>query len=164
MARSKMRRKPAAFGRGTGVPHPVDVHVGKRIRLQRLLLGMNQDTLGKALGLAFQQVQKYEKGANRVSASRLAEMATVLGVPIPFFFSGLSAPNDTEDRQWQEWTEHGETIELIRCYHAIPDYGVRQQFLDLIRTIAGALTDPRKPGEEASHLRQPRAPRRTRRR
>ena len=162
-----MRRNPAAFGRGTGVPHPVDVHVGKRIRLQRLLLGMNQDTLGKALGLAFQQVQKYEKGANRVSASRLAEMATVLGVPIPFFFSGLSASDDTlnaEDRQWQEWMGHGETIELIRCYHAIPDDGVRQQFLDLVKTIAGASMGPRQTGEEASHLRQPRAPRRTRRR
>jgi ribosome-binding protein aMBF1 (putative translation factor) len=72
------------YGRGTGVPNPIDVHVGGRIRMRRLLLGMNQETLANALGLTFQQVQKYEGGANRVSASRLSAMAEILGVPISY--------------------------------------------------------------------------------
>src|SRR5580704_10009108 len=77
------------YGRGTGIPNPIDVHVGKRIRMRRLLLGMNQETLATALGLTFQQVQKYEGGANRVSASRLSAMADILDVPISYFFSDL---------------------------------------------------------------------------
>ena len=83
----------ARHGRGTGVPNPVDVHVGARIRTRRLLLGMNQETLANALGLTFQQVKKYEGGANRVSASRLSAMADILGVPISFFHiqSGFAA-------------------------------------------------------------------------
>ena len=76
------------YGRGTGIPHPIDVHVGKRIRMRRLFLGMNQKTY-KALGLTFQQVQKYECSASRVSASRLSAMADILGVPISFFFGDL---------------------------------------------------------------------------
>ena len=84
----------ARYGRGTGVPDPVDVHVGARIRTRRLLLGMNQETLASALGLTFQQVQKYEGGANRVSASRLAEVAEVLGVPVAYFFNDLDLAGD----------------------------------------------------------------------
>src|SRR5437868_12437578 len=80
----------APYGRGTGVPNPVDMHVGARIRTRRLLIGMNQETLAKALGLTFQQVQKYEGGANRVSASRLSQIAEILGVPIAYFFSDLA--------------------------------------------------------------------------
>src|SRR5712675_3034312 len=79
------------YGRGTGVPNPIDVHVGGRIRMRRLLLGMNQETLARALGLTFQQVQKYEGGANRVSASRLSQIAEVLGVTIAYFFTDLEA-------------------------------------------------------------------------
>src|SRR5260370_6511970 len=92
------------YGRGTGIPNPIDVHVGGRVRMRRLLLGMNQDTLANALGLTFQQVQKYEGGANRVSASRLSARAEILGVPISYFFGDLR-PDDTEispeDRQWR---------------------------------------------------------------
>ena len=69
-------------------PNPIDVHVGTRIRLRRTLMGMSQERLGEALGLTFQQVQKYEKGTNRVSASRLQEMSYILQVPVPFFFEG----------------------------------------------------------------------------
>jgi len=91
-ARSVGEPKPAPkYGRGTGVPNPIDVHVGNRIRMRRLLLGMNQETLANALGLTFQQVQKYEGGANRVSASRLSAMAEILGVPISYFFGDLRA-------------------------------------------------------------------------
>lgn len=127
------------YGRGTGVPNPIDVHVGSRIRMRRLLLGMNQETLANALGLTFQQVQKYEGGANRVSASRLSAMADILGVPISYFFGDLR-PDDTapsrEDQQWREHLQRPETIELIRLYYAIPDAKVRRQFFDMAITLA----------------------------
>ena len=127
------------FGRGTGVPNPIDVHVGARIRMRRLLLGMNQETLANALGLTFQQVQKYEGGANRVSASRLSAMADILGVPISYFFGDLR-PDDAdlspEDRQWREYLQRPETIEFIRLYYAIPDPKVRRQFLEMAKTVA----------------------------
>src|SRR6476646_7825794 len=87
----------ARYGRGTGVPDPVDVHVGSRIRIRRLLIGMNQETLARALGLTFQQVQKYEGGANRVSASRLSQIADVLGVPIAYFFSDIDLAGGAPD-------------------------------------------------------------------
>jgi transcriptional regulator with XRE-family HTH domain len=132
--------KPVAkYGRGTGVPNPIDVHVGARIRMRRLLLGMNQETLANALGLTFQQVQKYEGGANRVSASRLSAMAEILGVPISYFFGDLR-PDDAElspaDRQWREHLQKPETIEFIRLYYAIPDPQVRRQFLEMTKTVA----------------------------
>ena len=87
------------YGRGSGVPHPVDVHVGSRIRVRRLLLGMNQETLANQLGLTFQQVQKYESGTNRVSASRLPEVAKILGVPISYFFAEVGTlPSSNQPR------------------------------------------------------------------
>jgi transcriptional regulator with XRE-family HTH domain len=128
------------YGRGTGIPNPIDVHVGKRIRMRRLVLGMNQETLANALGLTFQQVQKYEGGANRVSASRLSAMAKILGVKIPFFYADLQAGDESQtpgQRQARERMERPETIELIRLYYAIPDPAVRQQFLDMVKAIAG---------------------------
>src|SRR2546421_4929228 len=109
------------YGRGTGVPNPIDVHVGGRIRMRRLLLGMNQETLANALGLTFQQVQKYEGGANRVSASRLSQIANILGVPISYFFNDLE-PDGGEpsqrDAESRERLQRPETIELIRSYYA----------------------------------------------
>jgi transcriptional regulator with XRE-family HTH domain len=132
-------RPAPKYGRGTGVPNPIDVHVGGRIRMRRLLLGMNQETLANALGLTFQQVQKYEGGANRVSASRLSAMAEILGVPIAYFFGDLQ-PDDAdlspEDRQWREHLQRPETIEFIRLYYAISDHKVRQQFLEMAKTVA----------------------------
>jgi transcriptional regulator with XRE-family HTH domain len=118
-----------SYGRGSGVPHPVDVDVGKHIRARRLFLGMNQAALAAALGLTFQQVQKYEHGANRVSASRLSAIADVLGVPVSFFF--IEGPVHHDARM-----EQSETIELVRCYYAIPDARVRQQFLQMIKAAA----------------------------
>jgi transcriptional regulator with XRE-family HTH domain len=133
------RKTVAEYGRGTGIPDPIDVHVGKRIRLRRLLLGMNQERLANALGLTFQQVQKYEHGANRVSASRLSAIADILGVPISYFFSDLpSAGVETSvgDRARREQSERAETIELIRSYYAIPDPAVRHQFLEMVKAVA----------------------------
>jgi transcriptional regulator with XRE-family HTH domain len=139
LKRTKPGGEPPKYGRGTGVPNPVDVHVGRRIRMRRLLLGMNQETLANALGLTFQQVQKYEGGANRVSASRLSAMADILGVPISFFFGDLQS-NDSEqsveDREWRERMERPETIELIRLYYAIDDQRIRHQFLDMVKAVA----------------------------
>jgi transcriptional regulator with XRE-family HTH domain len=132
-------RAAAKYGRGTGVPNPIDVHVGNRIRMRRLLLGMNQETLANALGLTFQQVQKYEGGANRVSASRLSAMAEILGVPISYFFGDLR-PEDAEispeDQRWREYLQRPETIEFIRLYYAIGEPRIRQQFLEMTKTLA----------------------------
>jgi transcriptional regulator with XRE-family HTH domain len=120
-----------SYGRGSGVPHPVDVDVGKRIRARRLFLGMNQADLAATLGLTFQQVQKYEHGANRVSASRLLAIANALAVPISFFFVNRVAHDDAR-------VEQPETIELVRNYHAISDARVRQQFLQMVKAVAAS--------------------------
>jgi len=113
--------------------------------MRRLLLGMNQETLAHALGLTFQQVQKYEGGANRVSASRLSAMAEILAVPIAYFFGDLR-PDDAElspeDRQWHEYLQRPETIEFIRLYYAIPDPKVRRDFLEMAKTVAVAGGEP----------------------
>jgi transcriptional regulator with XRE-family HTH domain len=133
------------YGRGTGVPDPVDVHVGARIRTRRLLIGMNQETLAKALGLTFQQVQKYEGGANRVSASRLAQMAAILGVSVSYFFADLDPAGETatpDELETREMMQRPEAIELIRWYYAIPDAGVRQQFLDMVKAVAHSRRRP----------------------
>jgi transcriptional regulator with XRE-family HTH domain len=135
MPTSKTNRSNPTYGRGTGIPNPIDVHVGKRIRMRRLLIDMTQDTLADALGLTYQQVQKYEAGANRVSASRLLAMADILGAPISFFFDGLT-PGTPEENALRERLEEPEAIELVRLYYAIPDQRIRQQFLELVKTVA----------------------------
>ena len=137
--KSASKGEPPQYGRGTGVPAPVDVHVGARVRTRRLLIGMNQETLARALGLTFQQVQKYEGGANRISASRLSQIADILGVPIAYFFSDLepggAAPTRRE-LESRERLQRPETIELIRSYYAIPDQETRRQFLDMVKAVA----------------------------
>jgi transcriptional regulator with XRE-family HTH domain len=138
-AKSTAVRGAPEYGRGTGIPNPIDIHVGKRIRIRRLLLGMNQETLASGLGLTFQQVQKYEGGANRVSASRLSAVAEILGVPISYFFGDLPATNvevSAEENLRRERLERPETIELIRLYYAIPDPTVRRQFLEMVKAVA----------------------------
>ena len=100
---------------------------------------MNQETLARALGLTFQQVQKYEGGANRVSASRLSQIAEVLGVPIAYFFSDLEPGGgepSARDREARERLQRPETIELIRSYYGIADQQIRQQFLDMVKAVA----------------------------
>jgi transcriptional regulator with XRE-family HTH domain len=143
--------KPPRYGRGTGVPHPIDVHVGKRIRLRRLFLGMNQETLANRLGLSFQQIQKYEGGANRVSASRLSAMADILGVSISFFFADVDDTSATsEKRALRERMERPETIELVRLYYTIRDQHMRQQFLEMVKAVAAwKSTAERQPPAEA---------------
>ena len=139
MKRSAKDPDAAPYGRGTGVPNPVDVHVGSRVRTRRLLIGMNQETLARALGLTFQQVQKYEGGANRISASRLSQIAGILDVPISYFFSDIEAAGaatSARDLEVRERMQRPETIELVRSYYAIADQRVRQQFLEMVKAAA----------------------------
>jgi transcriptional regulator with XRE-family HTH domain len=113
------------------------MHVGKRIRMRRLFRGMTQATLAEALDITFQQVQKYETGANRVSASRLAAMAAFLRVPVSFFFRGIDGEKLTPAEQvLRERMERPDTFELVRLYYEIPDERVRGQFLEMVKAIA----------------------------
>ena len=133
---------------------PVDVHVGARIRLRRTLMGMSQERLGDALGLTFQQVQKYERGANRVGASRLFDLSRILDVPISFFYDNMPESMAGVVQQ-QPRPMHGfaeqqsgfggddtmtkrETLELVRAYYRITDPNVRKRMLDLIKSMGPA--------------------------
>lgn len=106
---------------------------------------MNQEAVATALGLSFQQVQKYESGANRVSASRLSAFAEILGVPVGYFFAEMEAPDgsvDPEQRRLRELRDRPETIELIRLFYAIPDEAVRRRFLAMVKAVAGSGGEP----------------------
>lgn len=121
------------------MPHPVDVHVGKRIRHRRWLVGMTQQQLAQSVGIKFQQIQKYETGANRVSASRLWDIAESLDVDVSFFFEGLT----TEEEAQQEHAGSvpadilgdKEALELVRSYYAIPE-NQRRRLFDLARVLS----------------------------
>lgn len=122
-------------------PNPVDEHVGQRVRYQRMILGMSQDKLGEALGLTFQQVQKYEKGANRIGASRLWDISKTLGVPVSFFFEGLNqsaVEGFAEDGEgWTgEFVASAEGMQLCRFFTAIEQPQVRKRLLDLVKSLA----------------------------
>jgi len=134
-----------------GRPSPIDVHVGTRIRLRRTLLGMSQERLGEALGLTFQQVQKYERGVNRVGASRLFDLSRVLDVPISFFFDDMpdnlatsfgghpsrrpAGLTDAPDGFPDDTLNRRETLELVRAYYRITDPNVRKRMFDLIKSM-----------------------------
>ena len=118
--------------------HPVDVHVGKRIRHRRWLVGMTQQQLAQYVGIKFQQIQKYETGANRVSASRLWDISETLEVPISFFFEGLEreqAQKSATDSVPPDLIGDKEALELIRSYYSIPE-NQRRQFFDLARVLS----------------------------
>jgi transcriptional regulator with XRE-family HTH domain len=139
LKKSANHRDTTPYGCGTGVPDPIDVQVGARMRTRRLLIGMNQETVARALGLSFQQVQKYERGANRISASRLSQIAEILGLSISHFFSDLDpdgAEPSQHDRKARERLQRPETIELIRSYYAIPDQRTRHQFHEMVKATA----------------------------
>lgn len=121
-------------GRG---PTPVDAEIGKRIRMRRLLLGMNQKTLAGALGVCSQQVNKYEHGINRVGPSRLTGVADALGVPISYFFDNALAPTSSPHMP-PDLMERPETLQLMRLYYAIRDETVRHQALEIVKAIAEA--------------------------
>ena len=138
-------------------PNPIDVHVGARVRLRRTLLGMSQEKLGKAIGLTFQQVQKYERGTNRIGASRLHDLARVLDVPVAFFFEdivpagGTSAGGDKGPKGLSEAADaffgdepimRRETLELVRAYLRITDPQLRRRVFELAKAIANTYTPP----------------------
>jgi transcriptional regulator with XRE-family HTH domain len=120
--------------------HPVDVHVGKRIRHRRWMNGTTQQQLSEKVGIKFQQIQKYETGMNRVSASRLWDISAVLGVPVSFFFEGLTEQTDenanSSDLPGDILTDK-EALELLRSYYAIPE-NQRRRLFDLARVLSEA--------------------------
>ncbi|MCH9052633.1 MAG: helix-turn-helix transcriptional regulator [Proteobacteria bacterium] len=127
----------------TGSPKPVDVHVGSRVRLRRTMLGMSQEKLGHAIGLTFQQVQKYERGANRIAASRLFELSRVLDVPVSFFFDDMPADVSPRSRPLEGGLAE-EGGELVRAYYRITDPGVRKRVFALAKALAKASDAQRK--------------------
>ncbi len=145
MAKSKL-----GYGHGTGIPSPVDVHVGARLRVRRTLLGMSQTALGEAIGLSFQQVQKYERGTNRIGSSRLYDVARVLDVPVEFFFDDMptvvaaSSPAVGGNKRKKPPSYEPnpmakrETLELVRAYYKIEGANVRKRVYELIKVLAAA--------------------------
>ncbi len=136
-----------------GIPNPVDIHVGGRIRLRRTLLGMSQEKLGEAIGLTFQQVQKYERGTNRVGASRLFDLSGVLDVPVQFFFDDMTgevadqAPRlraglaDVPVIEFEtDPMAKRETLELVRAYCRIKDPKVRRRIFELCKAMGSTDT------------------------
>ena len=154
MSKAAVKRKPRAPKPDDallGVPRAVDMHVGARLRLRRTLLGISQEKLGEAVDLTFQQIQKYERGANRVGASRLFEFSRILDVPIEFFFDEMpkaekvgkgenrnAGMSDTAQAEIKNNPmARRETLELVRAYYKIPDEDVRKRLYELIRSIGG---------------------------
>ena len=117
--------------------HPVDAHVGKRIRHRRWMVGMTQQQLADKVGIKFQQIQKYETGMNRVSASRLWDIADTLGVGINFFFEGLDEANAAARATEGDILGDKEAMELVRSYYAIPE-AQRRRLFDLARVLSDA--------------------------
>ncbi|MBC8716238.1 MULTISPECIES: helix-turn-helix domain-containing protein [Brucella/Ochrobactrum group] len=126
-------------------PNPIDVHVGSRIRLRRNMLGLSQEKLGESLGITFQQIQKYEKGTNRVGASRLQAISSILTVPVSFFFEdapGASATTqagfaeDNEATYVVDFLNSNEGVQLTRAFTKISDPKVRRKIIDLVKSLA----------------------------
>jgi transcriptional regulator with XRE-family HTH domain len=132
-------------------PNPIDKHVGSRVRMRRMMLGMSQEKLGDALALTFQQVQKYEKGTNRIGASRLQQISQILQVPVAFFFEGAphladgmvaapmeSAPSPT---YVSDFLATSDGLSLTKAFMRIPDPKLRRRIVDLVQQIAGEDTE-----------------------
>ena len=136
--------------KGSRRANPMDVHVGSRVRLRRMLLGMSQEKLGEHLGLTFQQVQKYAKGVNRIGASRLFDLARVLGVPVQFFYdeaplgahaASVQMPGFAETQPDESYVVDflgtREGLELNKAFARITEPKVRRSIVDLVRALAG---------------------------
>jgi transcriptional regulator with XRE-family HTH domain len=128
-------------------PNPIDIHVGSRVRLRRMMLGMSQEKLGEHLGITFQQIQKYEKGTNRIGASRLQAIARVLNVPVAFFFEDAPGLTPVAGNQGFEESQaasyvvdflsSSEGLSLNKAFVRIRDAKVRRKVVELVRAIAG---------------------------
>ena len=128
-------------------PHPVDVYVGRRLRLKRTFLGLSQESVGKQIGVTFQQIQKYERGINRMGASRLYDFAKALGVQVAYFFEGFGdyvaddnvatgAAEPNAAGYEHETINNRETLEVMRAYYRIKNPAVRKRIIDLIKAMA----------------------------
>lgn len=126
-------------------PNPIDIHVGSRIRLRRTMLGMSQEKLGESLGITFQQIQKYEKGTNRVGASRLQNISAILNVPVSFFFedapgdqpaSASSSAEASSSNYVVDFLSSSEGLQLNRAFVKINDPKVRRRIVDLVKALA----------------------------
>ena len=132
-------------------PNPIDKHVGSRVRMRRMMLGMSQEKLGDALALTFQQVQKYEKGTNRIGASRLQQISQILQVPVAFFFegaphlSGGPTPEGAEEAPSPSYVSDflatSDGLSLTKAFMRIQDPKLRRRIVDLVQQIAGEETD-----------------------
>ncbi len=129
------------------VPNPIDRHVGARVRMRRLLVSMSQERLGEALGITFQQIQKYEKGANRIGASRLQQIAKILGVPVEFFFEGAPSGDIVmavgfgelpQSNFVSDFMATSEGVQLTRAFVRISDAQVRRRLIDLVEALAAS--------------------------
>lgn len=121
--------RPSVCGRKpAGMPNPVDVHVGARVRLRRALLGLSQEKLGEAIDITFQQIQKYERSASRIGASRLFDFSCVLDMPASFFFEDIDKAAVTAPAGGMDRMAKRETLELVRAYYRIPEAQRRQLF------------------------------------
>lgn len=130
-----------------GTPDSVDVHVGQRLRVRRSLLGLSQEKLAEAIGLTFQQIQKYERGMNRISAGRLFQFSKILQVPVSYFYDnmleeknlqayGLSDNSQEGFKSAQDLVNSKETLELIRTYYSIEDPELRKETIRFMKTMA----------------------------
>lgn len=150
---NKKVRNPRRSSVDGDTPNPVDVFVGQKLRSRRSLIGITQENLAEAAGITFQQVQKYEKGRNRLSASRLYQFSRVLDVPVSYFFEGFSAPDshvgiqagfadneqeafDSEAVEPEDILSRKETIDLVRTYYTITDEKLRRDFLKMLKAMA----------------------------
>jgi transcriptional regulator with XRE-family HTH domain len=150
MAITRQARRPSR--QRSDKPNPIDVQVGSRVRLRRNMLGLSQEKLGMAIGLTFQQVQKYERGANRIGASRLHELSRVLDVPVSFFFDDVdpvrapAIPGGFAEPPAEAFDSdplrRRETVELVDAYYAVEDPTVRRRLLDLARALAAEGDQP----------------------
>ena len=146
-----MAKLSSVHGHGTGISSPVDVHVGARLRRRRTLLGMNQTNLGDALGVSFQQVQKYENGANRISASRLFDLSQILDVSIEYFFddmpadiaaSSLATKKRGKAKKLPSYEPDPmakrETLVLVRAYYKIGEPQIRKRLFEMVKALGAA--------------------------
>ena len=156
MNKTAVKRKPRAQKPDDallGVPRAVDMHVGARLRLRRTLLGISQEKLGESVGLTFQQIQKYERGANRVGASRIYEFSRVLDVPVSYFFDDMNdvtkatrgrridlkgLADDDQAELGSDPLARRETLELVRAYYKIEDPKIRKRLFELTKTLANS--------------------------
>ena len=126
-------------------PNPIDKHVGSRVRMRRMMLGMSQEKLGDALGLTFQQVQKYEKGSNRIGASRLQQISLILQVPVSFFFEGAPPPPGREAGLEDapspsfvtDFLATSDGLTLVKAFMRIPNSKLRRRIVELVEEMAG---------------------------